>query len=173
MNHNELTQWSSFSKGNHTLKENLWPKKRKKLLKQPTRRRGMLIYCFFLFNPFCFVIAFLQSTAHKKFLPIFSWLLTSLWVLVLPVSWTFRAHFGLHNSLCILKAKASRGTKLCIYFNFYSLYNKWKDRLSRTSGSQFYEWLFGPEKFSGRSRHGPLVLPVEKDKWTWETYWRN
>ena len=35
----------------------------------------------------------------------------------------FRAHFGLHNSLCIFKAKASRGTKLCIYFNFYSLYN--------------------------------------------------
>ena len=52
---------------------------------------------------------------------------------------TFRAHFGLHNSLYIFKAKASRGTKLCINFNFYSLYSIWKDRLSRTSGSQFYE----------------------------------
>ena len=67
---------------------------------------------------------------------------------------TFRAHFGLHNSLCIFRAKASRGTKLCIYFNFYSFYNIRKDRLSRTSGSQFYEWLFGPEKFSGLSRNG-------------------
>ena len=36
---------------------------------------------------------------------------------------TFRAHFGLHNSLYIFKAKASRGTKLCINFKFYSLYN--------------------------------------------------
>ena len=36
---------------------------------------------------------------------------------------TFRAHFGLHDSLYIFKAKASRGKKLCINFNFYSLYN--------------------------------------------------
>ena len=35
----------------------------------------------------------------------------------------FRAHFGEHNSLCIFKTKASRGTKLCSYFNFYFLYN--------------------------------------------------
>ena len=26
----------------------------------------------------------------------------------------------------------------------------------RISGSEFYEWLFGPEKFSGLSRNGPL-----------------
>ena len=50
---------------------------------------------------------------------------------------------GLHNSLCIFKTKASRGTKLCIYFNFYSLYNIWKDQLHKISGSQFCEWLFG------------------------------
>ena len=31
--------------------------------------------------------------------------------------------FGLHNSLCIFKTKVSRVTKLCSYFNFYSLYN--------------------------------------------------
>ena len=55
---------------------------------------------------------------------------------------TFRAHFGWHNSLCIFKEKASRGTKVCIYFNFYSLYKIWKERLYRISGSQFYEWLF-------------------------------
>ena len=31
---------------------------------------------------------------------------------------TFWAYFGCHNSLCIFKAKASRSTKLCSYFNF-------------------------------------------------------
>ena len=41
---------------------------------------------------------------------------------------TFRAHFGWHNSLCIFKTKASRGTKLCSYFNFYTLCNIWKDQ---------------------------------------------
>ena len=30
-----------------------------------------------------------------------------------------------------------------------------KDQLYRISRSQFYEWLFGPEKFSGLSRNGP------------------
>ena len=31
--------------------------------------------------------------------------------------------FGRHNSLCIFKTKAPRGTKLCSYFYFYSLYS--------------------------------------------------
>ena len=30
-----------------------------------------------------------------------------------------------------------------------------KDQLYRISRSEFYEWLFGPEKFSGLSRNGP------------------
>ena len=68
---------------------------------------------------------------------------------------TFRAHFGWHNSLCIFKTKPSRGTKRRSYFYFYSLYNIWKDQLYRISRSEFYEWLFGPEKFSGLSRNGP------------------
>ena len=38
---------------------------------------------------------------------------------------TFREHFGWHTSLCIFKTKASRGTKLCSYFNFY--YSIWED----------------------------------------------
>ena len=70
---------------------------------------------------------------------------------------TFRAHFGWHNSLCIFKTKASRGTRLCSYYYFYSLYNIWKDQLYRISLSEFYEWLFWPENFSGLSRNGPLV----------------
>ena len=50
---------------------------------------------------------------------------------------TFQAYFGWHNSLCIFKTKASRGTKLCSYFCFYSLYNIWKDQLYRISRSHF------------------------------------
>jgi len=71
---------------------------------------------------------------------------------------TFRALFGWHNSLCILKTKASRGTELCIYYKIYSFYNVWKDQLYRISGSDFYKWLFGPEKFLGLLKNGPLVL---------------
>ena len=45
--------------------------------------------------------------------------------------------------------------KPCSYFNFYSRHNIWKKQLYRVSGSEFYEWLFWPEKFSGLSRSGP------------------
>ena len=51
--------------------------------------------------------------------------------------------------------KAFRDTKCCNYFNFHYLYNISKDQLYRISGSEFYEWLFEPEKFSGLSRNGP------------------
>ena len=68
---------------------------------------------------------------------------------------TFRELFEWRTSLCIFKTKASRGTKLCSCLNFYSLYNIWKDQLHRVSESEFYGWLFGPEKPSGLSRNGP------------------
>ena len=42
-----------------------------------------------------------------------------------------------------------RVTKLRSYLNFYYLYNIQKDQLYRISGSEFFEWLFGPVKFSG------------------------
>ena len=79
------------------------------------------------------------------------------WGLFLEGPETFRAYFGWHNSLCIFKTEASRGTKLRSYFYFYSLYNIWKDQLCRISRTYFYEWLFGHEKFSGLSRNGPLM----------------
>ena len=68
---------------------------------------------------------------------------------------TFRAHFGWHNPLCIFKTKASRSRKLCSYFNFYSLYNVWKDQLYRVSGSEVYELLFGPKKLAEISKRAP------------------
>ena len=68
---------------------------------------------------------------------------------------TFRAHFGWYNPLCIFETKASRSTRLQSYFNFYSLCNTWKDQLYRISGSEVYEWLFGPKKFSEISKRAP------------------
>ena len=53
------------------------------------------------------------------------------------------------NSLCIFKTMVFRVTQLGSYFNFYSLYNIWKDQLYRISRLKFYEWLFGPVKFLG------------------------
>ena len=50
-------------------------------------------------------------------------LYTNIWGPFLESPDTLRAHFGRHNSLSIFKAKASRGTKLWSYFNFYSHYN--------------------------------------------------
>ena len=74
---------------------------------------------------------------------------------------TLRAHFGLHISICIFKAKGvSRHETLQFFYTSYSLYNLWKGQLYRISGSQFYQWLFGPEKFSGLSRNGPLVSKI-------------
>ena len=75
---------------------------------------------------------------------------------------TFRANSWRHNSLCIFKTKASRDTKLCIYFKLYSLYNISKDQLYRISGSQFYRWLFGPETFSGLSTNRLLASAVQR-----------
>ena len=58
--------------------------------------------------------------------------------------------------------KAFRDTNYCSYFNFHPLYNISKDHLNRISGSEFYEWLFGAEKFSGLSRSGPQVTREKK-----------
>ena len=91
---------------------------------------------------------------------------------------TFRAHFGSHNSLCIFKAKESRGRKLCSYFNLYSFYNLWKEQFNRVSVSQFCEWLFGPQKFSGLSRNRPLSTRTYKNfalqtfRWSGDVFWR-
>ena len=53
------------------------------------------------------------------------------WVLFLGSPETFRKNFGWQFlfRLCIFKTKASRGSKLCRYFNFDSLYFIWKDQL--------------------------------------------
>ena len=77
-----------------------------------------------------------------------------------------------HNSLCVFKTKVSRDTKLCSYFCFYSLYNRWKDQLYRISKSEFYEWLFGPENSSDFRETGPwsdaiLFYPVRRSIGIW------
>ena len=35
------------------------------------------------------------------------------------------------------------------------------DQDFRISGSQFLKWVFGPEKFTGLSRNGPLVRTLD------------
>ena len=64
-----------------------------------------------------------RSGEHTSLPPIWPGFNSEIWGPFLESPETFRAHLGLHNSLYIFKAKASRGTKLCINFNFYSLYN--------------------------------------------------
>ena len=70
---------------------------------------------------------------------------------------TFRAHFGLHNSLCIFRAKVSRDTKLCIYFNFYSLYNTIYEKTSfpELAGRSFRNGFSGPKSFPDFREMGP------------------
>ena len=48
--------------------------------------------------------------------------------------------------------------KFCNKFSLSYLEIIVKDQLFRISGSQFLKWLFGPEKFTGLSRNGPLVI---------------
>ena len=75
-----------------------------------------------------------------------------------PVSWKSRNFSGAFRvtylSLYLQNEGVSRHETLQL-FNFYSLYSIWKDRLCRISGSEFYEWLFGPKTFSELSRNGP------------------
>ena len=62
--------------------------------------------------------------------------------MILFVSWKIRR----------LKAQNFADTFIFIPFT------TWKARLHRISGSEFYEWLFEPEKFSRLSRTGPWQL---------------
>ena len=66
--------------------------------------------------------------------------------------------------LCVFKTKASRGMKLYSYFYFYSVLQHMKDKRYRINRSEFYEWLFGPKKFSGLSRNGPWGLFLESSE---------
>lgn len=45
-----------------------------------------------------------------------------------------------------------------VYFNFHSLYKTWKHQSYRISGSEYYEWLFGPANYSRLLRSGPHTL---------------
>ena len=54
---------------------------------------------------------------------------------------TFRAYFGYYISHYILTTKASQGTILCNYFNFYCLDNMWK-------GQAFENKLFGAPRMT-------------------------
>ena len=57
---------------------------------------------------------------------------------------TVRVYFGYYISHCIFTTKASQGTILCNYFNFYWLDNMWKDQA-------FENKLFGAPRMTFRS----------------------
>ena len=76
---------------------------------------------------------------------------------------TFRARFGWHSSLCIVKRKASQGTKLCSYFNFSPLEHMKRPAL-QDERIGVLGTAFRTEKFSGLSRSGPLVIVRINDK---------
>jgi len=74
---------------------------------------------------------------------------------------TFRAYLGCHNSLYIFATPRFSTIKLCNPFDFFFLTLKAsKDPLFETSGLQFDNWLFRPEKFSGHSRNGWRVCQI-------------
>ena len=82
----------------------------------------------------------------------------------------FRASIGCYNFLRISKTKTFPGIKLCNKFALSYLEIIVKSQLFRISGSQFLKWLFGPEKFTGLSRNGPLAFE-KKRGWGWVTFW--
>ena len=72
---------------------------------------------------------------------------------------TFRTYFGLHSSLCIFKRKRleARNFAFILFFIPFTAYekNSHMKRIHRISGLLFYEWLFGPGKFSDSRETGP------------------
>ena len=73
--------------------------------------------------------------------------------------------FGHISGDIILFVSSKRRRLEARNFYCYSLCNILKDQLYRISRSEFYEWLFGPEKFSGLSRNGPLGHICNSNNW--------
>ena len=77
-----------------------------------------------------------------------------------PVSLKSRNFFGRISGDIILLVSSKRrrleAQNLAVILIFHSLTTYQKKQLYRISGSEFYEWLVGPEKFAGLSRNGPL-----------------
>ena len=53
------------------------------------------------------------------------------------------------------KRRRLEARNFAVIFTFIPFTTYEKGQLYRISGSEFYEWLFGPEKFAGLSRNGP------------------
>ena len=86
-------------------------------------------------------------------------------------SGTFRVT---HLYLYLQSERRLEAWNFAVILLFIPLYNKWKDKLCRIRGSQFYEWLFGTEKFSGLSSNGPQVPTtlMRKRKWSYrKLFW--
>jgi len=72
---------------------------------------------------------------------------------------TFRTFFGCHNSPLYLrnaKVLSHQTSQYSLFFLFF-IENMLKDQLFKSSGLQFDNWLYGPEKLSGLSINRPQI----------------
>jgi len=69
---------------------------------------------------------------------------------------TFRAHSGGIILFASSKRKRLEVRNFAVILIFIPFTTYHKKLLYRISGSQLYEWLFGPDTFSGLLRNGPL-----------------
>ena len=77
---------------------------------------------------------------------------------------TLRAYFGCHNSFYIFATPRFKAIRPRNLLSFSYVKNMLKDHLFKTSGFQFNNWLFGPEKFSGLSRNRPQASIIIKPR---------
>ena len=90
---------------------------------------------------------------RKKIVILHTNLLLPIYIGLLKKGQTSNKHFS-SNRITICK-------KTYYSFQLYYLYSIWKEQLYKISGSEFYEWLFGPENISGLSRNGPQASNIE------------
>ena len=77
----------------------------------------------------------------------------------LESSETFRTYFGLHNSLCIFKMKASRARNFAFILIFIPFTTYEKTSFTKLAGRSFTNGFSGPESFRDfRLRNGPQAV---------------
>ena len=103
-------------------------------------------YCCFTLNRLKFNARWFDSSESSP---------KTLFSVVSRKSRNFSCAFRLTNSLCIFKTMASRGTKLCRYLNYYSLYNIWKTSFTEIVGRSLKNDFSGPKVFRDFRETGP------------------
>ena len=85
--------------------------------------------------------------------------------------WPINKLFFIFQLLNIIRRLEARNFAVTLVFIPLTTY-RGKGQLFKISGSEFYEWLFGPEKFSGLYRRRPLGISLGgKARVTWIHSW--